>query len=405
MELNTHASIFPSLLYENVLLLCALVIGLVAAGYGQTTGQPLTESSGGVPGPKPVFLDATQFNGSPDACAQISNAIKLMNMTTNNGVVDARAFTGPVKCASNMFPSNATGKLLLGNVVLQVSQTQVQPNQFQVEGTGWSFSTQSNTVIQACAGTIAPNCPGPLGGTTPILWCWGQGGNCSSSTNNGISFGSLTQYMLFDCAGLPSCVTMQAFYVQEGSGCWHCAFQGWGNGGKGLDVCNSTSSCQNSSFFDLLVGGITTDPTPSAAACTTGAIPIHVNGSDAGPKFIKQVTVDVHNCTGGNPYDSFEFSAKHTTLENLLLGQGTTVGLRVGGEEDVDNVTINGVQTARMVGSTTISECGFSAGTTTVVVLLDNGRSITNTTCSRLAPFQLHRSRKTSFVTAPTATR
>jgi hypothetical protein len=46
----------------------------------------------------------------------------------------------------------------------------------------------------------------------------------------------------------------------------------------------------------------------------------------AGPKFIKQVTVDAHNCTGGHPYDSFEFSANHTTLENMLLGECRSMG-------------------------------------------------------------------------------
>jgi hypothetical protein len=152
MEPNDYKrTVRLGMLHGNVFLLCAFVLASINAGYGQTTGQPLTETSGGVGLPSPLVLDATRFNGSPDACAQIKAAITQMNGTTNNGVVDARGITGSLRCASNMFPNNATGKLLLGNVVLNVSKTQVQPSQFQVEGTGWTFAAPTNTVLQACA--------------------------------------------------------------------------------------------------------------------------------------------------------------------------------------------------------------------------------------------------------------
>ena len=105
-----------------------------------------------------------------------------------------------------------------------------------------------------------------------------------------------------------------------------------------------------------------------------------MNGSSVGPKFIKQVTVDASHCTGGNPYDSFQFSGKDTSLENLLLGQGTIVGLRVGGEQDVDNVTINGVQVGTMASGVLGLQCGGGATSTTLGVLLDTFHSITNTT-------------------------
>lgn len=206
----------------------------------------------------PIFLDATQFATTSDACAAINAAIVQMNTTTKNGVVDARGFTGPLKCASNMFPSNATGKLLLGNVVLNVSVTQVQPSKFQVEGTGWAISgTPSNTVIQACAAVtlLCPNVLAGVGMLPPVLWCWGHGGGCSNAGNPGISFGSLTQFMSFDCSAVTNCVDMQAFYVQEGSGCWHCQFHGWYNSGVGLDICGGfKGACQNSSFMDLFAG-------------------------------------------------------------------------------------------------------------------------------------------------------
>jgi hypothetical protein len=42
--------------------------------------------------------------------------------------------------------------------------------------------------------------------------------------------------MTFDCNGVLDCVAMQAVYVQEGSGCWHCVFHGWYNAGVSLDI-------------------------------------------------------------------------------------------------------------------------------------------------------------------------
>jgi len=321
---NDHAN--TGLSYENVVLLCALILASVAAGYGQT-GEPLTKPAIGVATPSPLVLDATRFSGSgTDVCSQINAAITQMNSITNNGVVDARAFTGPQECASNMFPSNATGKLLLGNVVLNASFTQVQPPFFQVEGVGWALDdTPSNTIIRACTSVVVSLCPTTLGGSPPVLWCWGKGGLCGTGVTTGTNadtavFGSFTQYVLFDCFGLPSCVAMQAFDTEEGSGCWHCQFHGWGNSGTGLHICAGTSLCQNSSFQDLYVS-----ITPGVSACTTTAIPILVNtgGADkGGPKFIRQVTVDAGHCTGTcNPhsYDAFRFPRKCTEPQTYPL--------------------------------------------------------------------------------------
>ena len=235
---------------KAVVFASCLIVLLAAseAANGQNTlgplvlGQPVTANGTGSTGQtassSPIFVDATQFPGGPDVCAQISNAI---HNGGNGGVVDARGFIGDQKCASNMFGSaNPTGKLLLGNVVLHVQTPQIQPDRFQVEGVGWSPGSTGNTLILACNGDshCTANLPTP-----GALWCWGAGGACSSSTNNGLSFGSLTQHMTFDCAGLSGCTAMQAYYVQEGSGCWHCQFRGWYNtGGIGLDVCDGTPS-------------------------------------------------------------------------------------------------------------------------------------------------------------------
>jgi len=303
--------------------------------------------------------------------------------TVKDGVVDARGITGDVPCTVNMFgtPTAPTGKLLLGNVVLHVSVTQVQPTLFQVEGTGWAIDDNvSNTIIRACLATDLTNCNNvALGGSPPVLWCWGKGGLCGTGgTGDTAVFGSFTQYALFDCNGLANCVAMRAFDTEEGSGCWHCQFHGWGNSGIGLQICNGTSSlCQNSSFQDLYLS-----ITPDVSGCTTSAIPIVVNtgGADnGGPKFIRQVTVDAGNCTGtGNfhPYDAIRFSALKTALEDINL-QGTTVGVRVAGDNAANSVTIDSISAGKMV-SQPGTQCGNPLITTIQAILLDSGHPVTN---------------------------
>jgi len=165
-----------------------------------------------------------------------------------------------------------------------------------------------------------------------VLWCWGKGGLCGTGgTGDTAVFGSFTQYALFDCNGLANCVAVQAFDTEEGSGCWHCQFHGWGNSGIGLQICTGTLSlCQNSSFQDLYLS-----ISPDVSGCTTSAIPIVVNtgGADnGGPKFIKQVTVDAHNCASANPYDAFRLSALKTAVEDINLQNGSIAPIPAQGD-------------------------------------------------------------------------
>jgi hypothetical protein len=319
-----------------------------------------------------------------------------------------------------------TGKLLLGNTIFYLTggtATQIQPTKFQVEGVGWTNpknTTQSvptltadvNTVIRACTGTSndPPQCTkGALSVPSnwyqpnyPVMWCWGGGSNYSSGECNGvryggnvlndIAFGALTQYVAFDCNGLYDCIAMRAYDVQEGSGCWHCQFHGWGDGGTGLEICGGDQGCQNSSFMDLNVVIEESAPglrsycqTNSGGAHGRNTIPILVNsGGNPGPKFIKGVTVDANHCTnsgtsGVNPYDSFDYSSDYGSVEDVLVGQGTTVGLRVGHDGAVNNVTIINAQSGPPVTNSGITECGGITSPT--AVLLDNGTNkVTNIT-------------------------
>jgi hypothetical protein len=70
--------------------LCLLLLSaLPDVSYAQQ-GQNAVFNSGSPPAPtnSPSFFDATQFNGSPDACKQILNAFGAL--PTTGGTVDAR---------------------------------------------------------------------------------------------------------------------------------------------------------------------------------------------------------------------------------------------------------------------------------------------------------------------------
>jgi hypothetical protein len=162
---------------------------------------------------------------------------------------------------------------------------------------------------------------------------------------------------------------MQAYELQEGSGCWHCQFINWGNSAFGLDICagGTDPGCQNSSFQDIYAIAST-----SSNVCTTGALGIRVNSpSETGPKFIKGLTVDATGCSSGNPYTGIRFASNQTSLEDVLV-KGTTVGLRVGPSGATANsVTINGVQSSGLVDNSHAPFCNATTdyqGPTTVLL-------------------------------------
>jgi hypothetical protein len=408
----------------SALYLAALLVGAGSSSNAQTInqGQPAVGNNGATAfTSSPVVLDATQFTGTNfnDACDKINAAITALLVAPNkNGVVDARGFTGAQICQESMFPDTAagsapypqipTGKLLLGNAVFWVTTTQVQPTKFQVEGVGWpnphaqpngTIPPDANTIIRACPSISPPTvCQSKsLSGTPPIIWCWGAGTGYSTGGCNGggltgdIAFGSLTQYVTFDCFGLANCVDMQAYDIQEGSGCWHCAFHGWGNGGIGLQICDGTAAggggCQNSSFLDLDVG--IQDTTPGNTCNTTvngiNTVPILVNShGNPGPRFLKGVTVSAAKCSGtSTPTDSIRYSSEFGSLEDLLVEQGTTLGLHLGADGNVNSVAVLNVDAGPPIGNGSNPTCGAFSGTT--AVWLDPLHTITNVALSAAA--------------------
>ncbi len=83
-------------LFPLFLLLCLPF----ASGQTFSQGQPIVGVGTSTPVSSPMFLDASQFAGAPDICAQINAPYRSTSFTGN---IDATAFTGLQPCLSNPF--------------------------------------------------------------------------------------------------------------------------------------------------------------------------------------------------------------------------------------------------------------------------------------------------------------
>jgi hypothetical protein len=98
---------------------------------GYTTGQPIVGNSTNVLASSPMFVDATQFPGAPDVCAQI-NAAFTAAATAGISIVDGRGFPSSATCSpenANATFSHATGgsTLLLGEITLTLGTSGTTP--------------------------------------------------------------------------------------------------------------------------------------------------------------------------------------------------------------------------------------------------------------------------------------
>jgi len=138
--------------------------------------------------------------------------------------------------------------------------------------------------------------------------------------------------------------------------------------------------------MDLNVGIEASSPGNTCATTVNSikTVPILVNsGGNAGPRFIKNVTVTAAKCNsagtnGVDPTDSIRYSSEYGSLENLLVEQGTTLGLRLGADGPVNSVTITNVTSGPAIGNGTTPTCHSISGTT--AVWLDSANPPTNTT-------------------------
>jgi hypothetical protein len=122
---------------------------------GYTTGQPIVGNSTNVLASSPLFLDATQFPGAPDVCAQIDAAFTAAG-TAGISTVDGRGFPTAATCSptnANATFSHATGgsTLLLGKITLTLgtggtagTPAWTIPNMVRVRGVSPAL-----TIIQA----------------------------------------------------------------------------------------------------------------------------------------------------------------------------------------------------------------------------------------------------------------
>src|SRR5271170_5208458 len=131
----------------RMLAVVSIVLAFNAAALAQsyTPGQPAVANASNGLTTDGVSWDAKQFAGS-DMCAQIHAAWEAAMATgLTSATIDARGMTGAQSCASDPFPGNATGKLLLGNAQITTTATWHVPSRTHLEGLGVSQLNGKNT--------------------------------------------------------------------------------------------------------------------------------------------------------------------------------------------------------------------------------------------------------------------
>ena len=132
---------------------------------GYTQGRPVVGGPAGstysnILVPTAMALDASQFPGAPDMCAQINAAYTSSNFA---GTIDATAFSGIQECVSNPFHMTSTTNLKTVHLYLN-------PNVTIVTSVPWFTPQVPHSIEGLVAGNIGPQSLSPTGGAT-ILAC------------------------------------------------------------------------------------------------------------------------------------------------------------------------------------------------------------------------------------------
>ena len=234
-----------------------------------TQGQPVvangTGTSGQTASSSGLYLDASQFSGSPDICAQIQAAYQVLVTAGIGGTIDARSLVGSggvAACQSNPFASgNQPVLLLLGLTTILASNPWFTPQlPHTIRGVTAGGLSTGGTVIQECGpgasgwnGTACVNNSVtvnafPNGGTTmtfhvahgpfptgtySCLICDGgetaMGGDGSGWTTN--AFGGRIEDVKIDLGGNENTFGYYTQSEQERSGVY---FSNCGHGGNGF---------------------------------------------------------------------------------------------------------------------------------------------------------------------------
>jgi hypothetical protein len=106
--------------------------------------------------PSALALDASQFPGTPDICAQINAAYTSPQFT---GSIDATAFSGIQECVSNPFH-------LSGSQPLKQVHLYLNPGVTIVTSVPWFTPQVAHSIEGLVAGNIGQNATTPIGGAT-----------------------------------------------------------------------------------------------------------------------------------------------------------------------------------------------------------------------------------------------
>jgi hypothetical protein len=269
-------------------------------------------------------IDATQVSGV-DMCAKIAAAANAAAARWPNGaIIDARGFTGSQTCAGSMFAnwptSPFTSQLLLGNVDITVSVSQVVPLYTWVRGAGAYNNGNTGTSLNTSASF-------PI--NTPVL-------DLGSSNP---AFSIQVDHIAIDCRLIAGCIGIRNIFSQEKTRVDHVDVH---TCGVGLQV-GATDGDANE--YAMLTIDDNNGCTGTGFVCfQVGRSADSGTGTNHQMMEIKYVSCGAFYTIPANMVllDGYHYAVRHVYLEQGTAGTGSTfnIGSQTAGGLTTDAVTL-----------------------------------------------------------------
>jgi hypothetical protein len=185
-----------------------------------TQGQPIVANTAGTASDtklssSALFLDASQFTGSPDICLQINNAYQVFVSAGVGGTIDARSLVGTAGaavCQSNpLTGGNQPVLLLLGSTTIVASNPWFTPQlPHTIKGVTAGGISTGGTVIQECG-------PGATGWSNTTMNCSVNGTTVNAFPNGDTTMTFHVAHGPF-IAGTYSCLICDGGETAAGNG-------------------------------------------------------------------------------------------------------------------------------------------------------------------------------------------
>ncbi len=302
-------------------------------------------------------IDATQVSGA-DICAKISAAaIAAAAKWPGGATIDARGFTGSNTCAGNMFanwPSSFKSRVLLGDVQITVSVSQVVPTYTTLEGTLPQNDTDVGAAFVA-SGSFPTNTPLlDLGPSNP-------------------AFSIHVNHIGLNCSGISGSIGLRNIYSQEQTVVDHIVIRGCYTG------LLADLTFGDTNLYTFLTMTDASNMTGSSYRCIqvgqpsdTGSSNNHFTGE------IAYVSCGAYTVTPMNYVllDGFNFAVRHIYQEgNLASVAGINIGSQNAGglqtsSVTIDNVAMTSAATAVRIGAGVagpVNLFNISGGSTTLL--------------------------------------